>query len=547
MKPHVVRELIEDCLDNPRNCPGENAFLSGHNDRIRRLSTLCQECRRSFYIVGNYLLVSFQDPYIARRDDKEILDLLREALSIIFSPYKHLAAKAGPGAWILEYLRSGVGTIFDLFELDSDRPLALAAVIGVDNESKKLFTHILPPMHSMITYLCRKRLKEKTIRLLMGFDKHYWEYTGGRGRLRIQGDLVMEVLREYAFERLDSTYHYTVSALTFDSILAYLRNYIEDIIKARVLEELERSRLEGLNVEKAIVNGVTQGLIEVIGEKIGRLEVRTLIPEREVPSDTIVYQVYFTWLYVDDGQYAPYFMHKNPINTSKIIYKPVVRMGMTPKPDAPKMEYYEFLSGPLKEADGPRKSLLYWISSSSQILVDLTYPVNVAYTALSSILTSELRGTKGIDWSKFCRETAYLLNPVILSKVKGIICKMEKSARISGINIENHKLSLEGFRITGTQYAHGVMLEYMNELINTIIEAGREPAMNLCQARFIDAISKAFALKTGEELVLVKDTVSVVHPEHGETAISFPRPVLARVTLLNTWDIPSEGEESEEQ
>ncbi len=547
MKPQEMKRLIKDCLNNPKDCSGNNEFLSGHDSRIHRLSTLCQECRRAFYEVGNYLLVSFQDPDIVKISEKEVLDLLQEALSAIFSPYERLAARAGPGAWMLEYLHSGVSIITDLFGLDSDRPLALAAVIGVDNESGRLFTHILPPMHSMLAYLCRERLEERTIRLLMGFDKHYWEYTGSRGRVRIQGDLVLEILREYDFERLDSAFHSTVSALTFDSILANLRNYIEVIIRARVLEELGRDQSEGLNIEEAIINGVTRGLIEIIGEKIGRLETRVIIPDREVPGDIIVYQVYFTWLYVNDGQYAPYHFYKNPTNSSKILYRPVIRMGMAPKPEALKREYYEFLAGPLKEVDEPRESVLYWFSSSGQVLVDLTYPVNVAYTTLISILINELWGPRGIDWSKFCRGDVNIsnLNFIILSRVKGVICKMEKSARISGINIENHKLSLEGFRITGTQYAHGVIMEHIDELINAIIGAGREPATNRCQARFIDAISKAFALKTGEELVLVKGTVSVVHPEHGETVISFPRPVLARVTLLNTWDIPSVGEEDE--
>ena len=266
MERNVIEDLVDDCRTNAWECPGKYEFLSSHKDRLERLLKHCQTCSRSVFRVGNYAVIGFQDPDIAGRDGSEILDVLREALLQVFSPYGSLASRAGLGPWLLNYLRTGIGMISDWFNLDSGAPLALAAVIGSDSESGKLFAHILPPMHSLLALLCSERLEEGTLRLLMGFNKHYWEYEEGEERVRLQGDLVLQVIREYDYNSLDGASHNTVSALTVNSVLANVRNLIESRVKARVLERLDSTRLGGGIVEEAIASAVTEALEDMLGD-----------------------------------------------------------------------------------------------------------------------------------------------------------------------------------------------------------------------------------------------------------------------------------------
>lgn len=96
---------------------------------------------------------------------------------------------------------------------------------------------------SLLLYKCRNKLTYDLVKTVMGFDYQYWEYEGGPGRVRIHGDLVIDVIHTYEDQSpcqaltkfYENEIHSTISSMRRD--LLYQR------LIYRVLSEIEKDHV----------------------------------------------------------------------------------------------------------------------------------------------------------------------------------------------------------------------------------------------------------------------------------------------------------------
>ncbi|MCE4620214.1 MAG: hypothetical protein F7C33_04235 [Desulfurococcales archaeon] len=504
--------------------------------------------------VGDYIVASLVSRELALLDKNYLISSLKSYFSSPFRLIGVTLENEGPGPWLIRALRDSLGDILNTAAFSDRSPLVRVAVVGVDRPTGKFFVHILPPSISMLGFMCQALGDEKPLRVLMGFDYHLWEYKGGSGRVRVQGDLVLEVLQQYDGS-LDEAYNNTVIALAVDNVLTGLFDYVELAVKSRISRELsqidEEEDLGEESVERAIMRGVFRASEDLLGVSIGIPEVQSLLPwiDEEVRRGTEYYRVDYSMLFADkwawfaagihdDSEVIEYVRKASSIvKADSILYKPLLAMSDAPRPQGIKPQYYEALTGRLEDYEVPKPSILHWIIDKRQIVVNVTRPVNLIYTIMRSIVLEKLWTREAREWARLCSDPRSLDGfPPLLRSIGRNLCDLWRSSRILRVTLENHTLYGEAYRVTGTLYATSVFLEEAETIIRKIYRFAKSPTGAACTLDVLDALSRGLAAKTGEELVLIEGSVYIDHPEHGRAEIRFPKPVLARITTMNSWN-----------
>ena len=552
-----LKKIIKYCWYIGRHrgeeCPGKELFLPGHFDRLLAVMDGCWNCVHNVSTIGEYIRVGLINKRISLLGEKDLVSALKSILSDHVRLIGVMLESEGLGPWLIGALRDSLDNAVNSSAFSRhDPPYVIVAVIGVDKPTGKYFVHVLPPPLSMLGLMCQALDSEKPLRVLMGFDYHSWEYRGGSGRVRVQGDLVLEVLRELD-SGLDEAYINTVMALAVDTVLAGLYDYVDQAVKSRITRELSQIDSEEDNVPKAIMRGVFRASEDLLGVSIGIPEVSPVIPHDDQNEwlDVEYYMVDYAMLFVDkwtwfvDSPNNTYnkgldYVRKasSIINVERILYKPLLTMGSAPRPQGIESKYYETLIGSLEQYEVPRPSTLRWRTDESQVIVDVTRPVNLIYTVMRSIVLDRLWSREPAGWAELCADPKSLDNmPKVLGSIGRRLCELWTSSRLFRIEVENHTIYAEARRVTGTLYATSILLKEAEAIARKMYYFARLSPEASCSLEALDAITRAFAAKTGEELVLLEGTVRIDHPEHGRAEIRFPKPVLARITTMNSWNI----------
>ena len=551
-----LKKIIKYCWYIGRHrreeCPGKELFLPGHFERLLAVMDSCWDCVLHASTVGDYIRVSLINKRIALLDSKDLVSGLKSYLSVHVRLIGVMLENEGLGPWLIGLLRDSLSNVVNSSAFSHHDPYVIVVVIGVDKPTGKYFVHVLPPSLSMLGLMCQALNDERPLRVLMGFDYHSWEYRSGSGRVRVQGDLVLEVLREYDGS-LDEAYNNTVMAIVVDTALAGLYDYVEQAVKSRITRELSQIDSEEDNVSKAILRGVFRASEDLLGVSIGIPELSHIIPQDDQNEWLGIeyYMVDYTMLFVDKWTWFADSPSDNSnkgleyvrrassiINVERILYKPVLAMGDAPRPHGIEAKYYETLIGSLEQYEAPKPSALRWITDKRQVIVDVTRPVNLIYTIMRAIVLGELWSREPEGWAKLCANPKSLDDiPKALRSIGRQLCEHWMSSRLSKITLENHTTYAEARRVTGTLYATSILLEEAEAIARKIYYFARSSSEASCTLEVLDTITRAFAAKTGEELVLLSGTVHIDHPEHGRAEIRFPKPVLTRITTMNSWNI----------
>lgn len=548
----ILGELARDPDISPSI---REVFLEGHADRLKRLAESYEPGSLRIVDLGEYILV-----YNPSRVEAHWSRLL-EVLSGYTEKLKALA-QSNASISSETAINEIEPIVRQASRVDLDQPSA--SIIGEDWGLERMFVHQLPPTHEALIHWCRDSLDSEVIRSLMGFDYHYWEYPGDTGSVRIQGDIVVDIL-DVPLTGSCRVY----SKLVANEISSVLKKNAAHLVKG-LLEYYARSILSSTPA------GLIASLNEAVSDAVQRAFYSTLedlgiyVPAQAMPDIVSDEKQYENSKAIKS--YTASLRLFNPNNEDIIsfvassryrnlraffngLYNFILASGYgEPEPNTrqwviPSQSYdLEPVGVSSREPAGGELRLDDIVVPLEKLGLVLRIDVSRLVKFIETLFTAIIVGrVKPLVSHIVCGEPlpqdpiiARFSSPyssLFYKLVYNMVMEYARGSRISGLSLERHKVGFTGsvYLLTETLYPASI---YIRELVDAVevlgyIAENRSGAE--CTRERVRTLSRLFGQKRGEVMLVASGSMKFTHPEHDTVVFRIGDSIIARITTLNTW------------
>ncbi|MCE4626120.1 MAG: hypothetical protein F7B78_00500 [Desulfurococcales archaeon] len=534
------------------------SFLPGHLPRLYNKLLDVDPKNIRHYKVDEY------NVFIVTDNVKKYMDLMKSAirsLKAVFDETESLGRNLGIGEWVLDYASTIRNTLSH--DLRQETIPIGAFIVGKDVEAERYFIHILPLPMSVLLYKCRRRLTPNIVKAVMGFDFNYWEYQGGPGRVRVQGDLVIEVIHNYKDQspcQALTEFYYNEIHNTIKSIR---RDVIYQRLTYRILREIEADHVimrKNKNFIQYLAAVLTFASNYVIKDLLGKrhpdvgFEVR-LTPRYEYVDGKMSFLKMTVYIVDLDNNYPHHLARLNKIINSIDDKK----TNRTSKDEKYENSLYT-RTGELINLDLNDMNLLLgsYVKGSLYSRIMHEFSQHELYLSLDNVIIA-IDIDDLVDFIDYYVEKR--LEETLYTKLSWDICgEPSKSSHwgstifdgvvsntayftryvlgLSKITIDRHEIELSGIDLTHSLTAKALRIKSDYEGILTVkkylLDTKRPNTTTLCTREVVDALARFFGTKEGEIYALVENDIDLYHPEHGSHRFEIKHPTIVKFTLLNS-------------
>ncbi|MCE4600506.1 MAG: hypothetical protein F7C38_02935 [Desulfurococcales archaeon] len=520
-------------------------FLEGHADRLKQLAESYKPGSLRIVDLGEYILV-----YHPSRVEGHWSRLL-EVLSGYTDKLKALAqSKASISS---ETAINGIEPIIrQASRVDLDQPSA--SIIGEDWGLGKMFVHQLPPTHEALIHWCRDSLDSEVIRSLMGFDYHYWEYPGDTGSVRVQGDIVVDIL---AAPLVGSCRVY--SKLVANEIKSILERNTAQLVKG-LLEYHTRSILS--NTPAGVISSINEAVsdalrrafystLEDLGVYMSGREMFDIALNEEQYESSKVIKSYTAGLRIlDPNEYRIFFIVWSDYrNFQRFLNRgygePNTRQWVIPSRNydlEPVVigSHWKLAGGKLRldeiVVSLEKLGLMLRIDVSGLVKIIKMLFTSISVERVEDLVSHILCG-EPLPQNSLVTHFGSPYSSLLYKLVYNMARRYARGSRVSRLSVERHKVSFTGsaYLLTETLYPASIYIRELTDAVEVLGYIAENGSSAECTRERVRTLSRLFGQKRGEVMLVASGSMKFTHPEHDTVVFRIGDSIVARITTLNTW------------